>query len=281
MGSHISRHTPASIMVTLIGDFALRCGGQRVEVTPNSQRLICFLALQARPVRRAFVSGALWYDFDEVKASANLRSALWRVPAPGGSNVVCASSTHVWLHPDVRIDLHSAMRRAMDVIDEHVDNAELVDVARELCAVGDDVLVGWYDDWVVTERERFRQLRLHALDNVGERLLAARRYYDALQVGLVAVSAEPLRESAHRLIMRTHLAEGNIAEAIHRYRSYAALLAEELGACPSSAMEALRTESLVSADLSARRDRYPETPQSVRTSRLGAPGATLTPWTSE
>ncbi|HEX2362194.1 MAG TPA: BTAD domain-containing putative transcriptional regulator [Jiangellaceae bacterium] len=235
-------------MVALIGDFALRCGGEQVDVTPSSQRLICFLALRPpHPVRRMFVSGTLWPDSDEVKASANLRSALWRIPAPGGSAVVCASATHVWLHPDVQVDLRQVARSAMDVIDGHVDNAQLVNVAREVCSIDDDVLVGWYDDWVITERERFRQLRLHALDYLGEQLLAEGRYYDALRVGLVAVSAEPLWESGHRLIMRTHLAEGNIAEAIHRYQSYASLLAAELGARPSSAMEALRSESFASA----------------------------------
>ena len=43
-------------------------------------------------------------------------------------------------------------------------------MARELVSFGDDVLLGWYDDWVIMERERFRQIRLHALDRIGDRL---------------------------------------------------------------------------------------------------------------
>jgi DNA-binding SARP family transcriptional activator len=229
-----------NVALSLIGDFSIRHAGTRVDMAPNSQRLVCFLALQPHPVRRPLVSGTLWGNSEEDKASASLRSAIWRVPSPGGRDIVCASSTHIWLSPDVEVDLHRAARRAMDVIDQRIDSIELVVVARELCAMADDVLGGWYDDWIVTERERFRQLRLHALDHVGERLLHACHFFDALQVGLVAVALEPLRESAHRLIMRTHLAEGNIAEAIHQYRSYAALLAEDLGAKPSPAMESLR-----------------------------------------
>lgn len=235
---------PRRLALSLIGEFALRHNGQPVDVAPSAQRLICFLAVQRHPVRRAFVSGTLWCDYPEAKASASLRSAIWRVPSPGGCVIVCATSTQVWLNPDVEVDLHSAVRRALDIIDERVDGAELVLVARELCALDDDVLVGWYDDWLIVERERFRQLRLHALDRVGERLLAAGRFSDALQVGLVAVAAEALRESAHRLIVRTHLAEGNIAEAVQQYRSYAVVLADEIGARPSPAMEALCREHL-------------------------------------
>ena len=40
----------------------------------------------------------------------------------------------------------------------------------------------------------------------------------AIEVGLTAVAGEPLRESAHRALMRVHLAEGNPSEALRQYR---------------------------------------------------------------
>ena len=112
---------------------------------------------------------------------------------------------------------------------------------------GDDVLVGWYDDWVIMERERFRQIRLHALDRIGERLLEQGRFCDVLQVALAAVRAEPLRESAHRLLVRVHLQEGNVAEAIRQYRCYADLLRRELHAAPSPVIQRLLTPYLAHA----------------------------------
>ena len=36
--------------------------------------------------------------------------------------------------------------------------------------VAGDLLPGWYDEWVVAEREHFRQLRLHALEELCEEL---------------------------------------------------------------------------------------------------------------
>ncbi len=208
------------ITLSLIHDFELRYDGVLVDMAPSSQRLVCFLALQGRPVRRSYVSGTLWPDATESRSNASLRSALWRASSPTRSSLVQVSKTHIWLNPHVDVDLRQVIARAVAVLDGRVAEINLIDVARELCAFGDDMLVGWYDDWVIMERERFRQLRLHALDQLGEQLLLARRYCDALQVGLASVAAEPLRESAHRLLVRTHLCEGNIAEAMRQYRSW-------------------------------------------------------------
>ena len=94
------------------------------------------------------------------------------------------------------------------------------------------------DDWVIIERERFRQLRLHAMDVIGARLVASGLCYDALRVGLAATGTDPLRESAHRLV-RVHLIQGNVAEAIREYQRYAQPLRTELDGRPSQAMREL------------------------------------------
>ena len=237
--SHTAISDHPQIELSLIRDLEVRVDGIALDITPSSQRLVCFLAFQERPVRRSYVSGTLWFDTDESRASASLRSALWRLPTLQNGGLVCASNTHVWLGAEVAIDVRDVMARGMDVLGAQPSEADLVDVARELVAFGDDILLGWYDDWVIMERERFRQIRLHALDRIGELLLGANRHCDALQVGLAAVLAEPLRESAHRLLVRIHLEEGNISEAIRQYRAYAVLLRRDLRSEPSPKMQHL------------------------------------------
>ena len=236
--------TTSQISLSLIRDFELRHGGYLIELPPNAQRLVCFLALQDGPVRRSYVSGTLWFNSDEYRASASLRSALWRLPTLAGAELVGSSHTHIWLGPNVTIDIRDVMERGMAVLTAPHTSTELIDVARELVSFGDDVLVGWYDDWAIMERERFRQIRLHALDRIGDRLVDQGRFYDALQVALAAVRAEPLRESAHRILIRIHLAEGNVAEAIRQYVSYTELLRRELNATPSPVIQRLLTSYL-------------------------------------
>jgi DNA-binding SARP family transcriptional activator len=233
------------VTISLISDFELRYADLPITMAPSSQRLICFLALRNRALRRSHVSSTLWLDSSESRANANLRSALWRVPKPDGHTVVCSSHTHVWLCQNVDVDLHRMINRAYTVIDRTQPDLEVADVTRDLSSFGDDVLPGWYDDWVIMERERFRQLRLHVLDRLAEQLLTIGRYGDAAQAALASVQAEPLRESAHRLLIRAHFQEGNIAEAIRQYDRYAFLLQTELHARPSSAMEQLMTATAV------------------------------------
>jgi DNA-binding SARP family transcriptional activator len=231
-----------ALRLNLIRDFEVSCGDELVEMSPSSQRLLSFVALHDRPIRRARVRATLWVDSSDDRANASLRSALWRVPVPHGRPLLQASPTHLWLDPDVDVDFRSIISRAQrmlaDPAAEHGAPAAL-DVARELSAFGDDLLPGWFDDWVIMERERFHHLRLQALDALGERLAAHGRLADALLVGLAAVHAEPLRESAHRLVIGVHLRQGNVAEAVRQFLSYERLLAAELRAQPTAQIRAL------------------------------------------
>jgi DNA-binding SARP family transcriptional activator len=231
-----------ALRLNLIRDFEVSCGDELVEMSPNSQRLLSFVALHDRPIRRAQVRATLWMDSSDDRANASLRSALWRVPVPHGRPLLHASPTHLWLDPDVDVDFRSIIARARSMLAdpaaEH-DPPAALDVARELSAFGDDLLPDWYDDWVIMERERFHHLRLQALDALGERLAELGRLADALLVGLAAVQAEPLRESAHRLVIRIHLRQGNVADAVRQFRGYERLLLTELRAQPTAQIREL------------------------------------------
>jgi len=100
-------------------------------------------------------------------------------------------------------------------------------------------LPDWYDDWVLIERERHRQLGLHALEALASRLVQLERYGEAVDAALAAVAAEPFRESAYRALIAAHLAEGNASEALRQYEHFRRLLAEGLSLAPSPRMEAL------------------------------------------
>jgi DNA-binding SARP family transcriptional activator len=104
---------------------------------------------------------------------------------------------------------------------------------RRLVRTSDELLPDWYDEWVVVERERYRQVRLHALEALCVELASTGDYADAVEAGLAAVTMEPLRESAHRALMVAHLAEDNAVEALREFRAFSRLLHEELRLDPS------------------------------------------------
>jgi DNA-binding SARP family transcriptional activator len=232
----------AEARVGLLDGFVLERGRDGVytvvEGLPRcAQRLIAHLGLCGRPTRAA-VAGELWPDVPEDHAHGSLRSALWRVQkvVPG---LVDASGGALELANGVRVDVWEFKAWAQRTLDPTAD----VDggMAPESALAG-ELLPGWYDDWVVLERERLRQLRLHALERLADKLATAGRHSEAVQAACAAVRAEPLRESAHRALVRVHLAEGNVAEAVRAYRCFRDLVAHELGVAPTEHMEVLMSE---------------------------------------
>ncbi|MYW16367.1 SARP family transcriptional regulator, partial [Streptomyces sp. SID2955] len=99
------------------------------------------------------------------------------------------------LSPTVRVDLYEVSKAADDVTARLGPpagaEAGLIDDLRQ------ELLPEWPEDWLVLERERWDQLRLHALETLAQQLQAAQRFVPALQVALAAVGIDPVRETAH------------------------------------------------------------------------------------
>lgn len=219
----------AAVSVRLIDGFELSIDGAVVAASCATQRLIAFLAIHPRPLTRSYVAGSLWLDKTEHRATSNLRSSLWRT-RDYGRRLIRTSRTHLQLAPDVYIDVAKVDDIARNLLAGRIDG--LLDGAQLLRG---ELLPDWYDDWVVVERERLRQLSLNALEQLSSRWLALGRPTLAIDAALAAVSAEPLRESAHRALVDAHLAVGNAAEAVRQYRSYERLIHEGMGLTPSAA----------------------------------------------
>jgi DNA-binding SARP family transcriptional activator len=198
------------------------------------QKVLAFIALQDRPVPRSHVAASLWPDATEMHAVGNLRSALWKLSHHGFPLIdVCAGALQ--LAASVTFDFKEGLALARLAI-ASPSLWEPADGDVEL--LSEDLLPGWYDDWVLVERESYRQLRLHALEALCERLTSLARFGSAVQAGVVAVTGEPLRESAHRALIGAFLAEGNPGEAIRQYGEFSRLLRDELGLEPSGSMQA-------------------------------------------
>ena len=240
-----SKATPAVVpglmRLSLLNRFELARDGAPEVVPMSGQRLLALLAVHPWPLLRPYVAGTLWPDTSEERAHGSLRSALWRVQrlCPG---LIEPAGAQLGIGPAVEVDLHTAEAFARHVLDE--SDADVVGANPPSHLLG-DLLPDWYDDWLLFERERFRDLRLRALDVLCERLTCAGRFRDAAEVGHAALAAEPLRESAHRALVRIHLLEGNAVEALRQYRLCRRLLAEQLGIDPSSLMEELMRTAAV------------------------------------
>jgi DNA-binding SARP family transcriptional activator len=223
--------TPArdKASLSLLNAFELRCEGESVNLPLSAQRLLAFVAIHEGALLRVYVAGTLWIDASDERAGASLRSSLWRLNRPG-YQLVEATGTHLRLAPGVDVDFQRALALAHRLLNRTADSLDLE--GAEFC-LGADLLPDWYEDWLLFERERFRQLSLHALEALAAQLMDAGETGRALEAALAAVRGEPLRESAHRVLIRVHLAEGNRCEALRQYEFCRRLLQDRLGVEPT------------------------------------------------
>ena len=230
---------PSPARVTLLDGFSLEVPGRQRRSTADDlprgvQRLVAHLCLSHRPTRTA-TAGQLWPDVPDDHAHGSLRSALWRLnkAAPG---LIEVSGSALRLAAGVRVDVREFNDWAQQAI---APPGGADDVAVPDAALLGELLPGWYDDWVLLERERLRQLRMQALEAVAARLAFLGRHCEALEAAYAAVRAEPLRESAHRTVVRVHLAQGNLAEALRAYDFFRTMVEDELGVPPTEQMTRL------------------------------------------
>ena len=241
-------HFPARVY--LLRGFELCVGPRAIPLASNAQRLVAFLAVRERPQLRVTVAGALWMDAAEDRASANLRTALWKIRSLG-TQLIRPTTTHLALDPSVEVDLTTFVAQARRLISP---SEQFTDADANPDLLAGDLLPDWDEDWILFERERLRQLRVHALEALCGRLSRCGRHAEAIDAGQAAVAAEPLRESAQRVLIMAHLAEGNVSEARRQFELYRSLLWDSLGLAPAIELFRLAEAPLPQADTTGARE---------------------------
>jgi len=217
--------------VTVLGSFTLHAQRGAVPLGVDARRLVAYLAVHPRPQRRDALAVDLWPGVAVGSALRLLDDALLAVDVPG--LLVTDADGALALAPDVEVDLAAAML-LLRTLPEVAAAAD-----PDLALLAADILPGWTASWLVIERERFRQLRLHATEERSLRLTAAGRYDEAVALAQGAVRSAPSRESARRALIEAHLAQGNISAAVAEYDEYQELLRSSVGATPAFSLDAL------------------------------------------
>ena len=230
------RSAEKQVVIHLVAGPAVSVGTARHAVPEGSKRLMAYVALWRGPVERVRAARVLWPDVGDGRAAGNLRSALWRLRG-AGIDVLVADKLSLALRPDVAVDVHLMEAWADRLIEDRCHPDDLTAFRRLSEAL--DLLPGWYDDWVIAERERLRRRLLHGVESLGRRLTMAGRHADAIEAAMTAIDADPLRESAHWVLVEAHLAEGHWAEACRSFVNLRRLTLRELGVEPSPGLRLL------------------------------------------
>jgi DNA-binding SARP family transcriptional activator len=223
-----------ALHIELLNHFQVTGNGLPLGLGRSGERMVAYLALEDRSLARDHIAGVLWPDTSQSRAAASLRRALSVVRhyAPGlmhghAHRLALVSGTSV----DVR-----AQRYLIEAI---TSGGRTAVTADELRLLRGDLLPDWDEPWLVASRQELRQLRMISLEAVAAAHLGASRPASALVVALCVACEEPLRESAHRLVIQAHLAQDNLAEASRHYDRYRSQLWAELQLRPGVGLETL------------------------------------------
>ena len=219
-----------SLQLYFLGSLEMRSGGQQLPKPPtaNSQSLLAYLVLHRHQIQpRGRLAGLFWGDRSDRKARRSLATALWHIRR-------CLSQEGLVLSDPHSAQFNPQADLWLDV-DEFESLASQKDLSKLQAAVAlyrGDLLDGFYDDWVLSERYRLEILFAEAL----ARLIAAqetRGEYDAtLTTALRLLRCDPLREDAYRAAMRAYCWLGQRHAAVGQYQRCREVLREELGIEP-------------------------------------------------
>jgi DNA-binding SARP family transcriptional activator len=153
--------------LSLLGQFAVHRGDQRVELPPACQRLIALLGLKRRPVHRLWVCAMLWPHAQTRRATASLRSTMWRLRPVGADPLLEIDPQYIALAESVAVDWHDAVDHIGSLLDREAPvDPQFVAELLPLLRAG-ELLEGWAEPWATAERQRYRAMRKAARDTLG------------------------------------------------------------------------------------------------------------------
>jgi DNA-binding SARP family transcriptional activator len=220
----------AHLTLTLLGTFQARVNtGPALRLPRKTRALLTFLALPAgRAHSRQALTELLWPEADEVHARHSLRQALFGLRKRLGRarEVLVETETVALRVSGVDIDAAKLERLAA-----RGTTAALVEAAR---LYGGDLLGGRdigeaaFDEWLLRERERLREIAINALGKLLTHQSQAEAVEAAVQTALRLLGLDPLQERAHRALMRLYDRSGRRAAALRQYQVCVELLRREL-----------------------------------------------------
>ncbi len=208
-----------------------------------ARALLAYLIFHhGRDAPRERLAGLFWGDRPDAAARRALSHALWQIRQSLGPGADRLPTEREWvrfqLQPQDYLDVQ-AYERALRHARAGPDAPDKSLLEQAVALYQADLLEGYYDNWLLLERERLRESYLQALDDLILVCKQTEDYRRALFYAKQLVLADPLRESAHRELMRLYHLQKRDRAALQQYEHLRLMLERELGVEPARATTAL------------------------------------------
>jgi DNA-binding SARP family transcriptional activator/predicted ATPase/Tfp pilus assembly protein PilF len=224
----------AQLQITLLGSLKITRDGIPVAdfISSKVPALLAYLAVTRRAHTREKLAALLWGEMPEADARNNLRQSL--------TNLRKLVDDHLIITRDsVEFDGECLLDTAQ--FEHSVRAASPESLTAALGLYRGDFLDGFlvrdapdFEDWLLTERARLREMVLSVLHALTEFHTAEGRYSTAIGCAARLLAFDPWREEAHRQLMLLQARTGQWSAALAQYESCRRTLEKELGVEPAA-----------------------------------------------
>lgn len=267
----------SDLRISLLGEVQVtHSRAAEIRLTPILEGLLAYLLLyRQRCHPRERLIDLFWGEHDQDQARGCLSTALWRLRClleptrrTRGAYLVTTAAGHVGFNCESNYWLDVAafeqpLGQILSRSNPALESRDVPELEQALQFYTGDLLAGFYDDWVLRERERLRALHLHGLARLMQYHGCQHNYEKSLVYGQQILDCDPLREEIHRDMMRLYLTSGQRALAARQYELCAQVLSAELGIPPMEETQRLYTEIVGGADI--------QTPGAIVVEPINAP----------
>lgn len=245
--------------VALFGKFSLYSGDKQLSLLESrkAQELFSYILIHRnRPHSRESLVDLLWGDEPPAHPKKYLRQVLWQIQSaidlhlgPAIDRVIAANTDWISFNPEsclwLDVDLfESAYESVQGVPGPQLGDQKAQSLLEATNLYKGDLLEGWYQDWCLYERERYRNMYLAMLDKLMGYSEATGNYEAGLDLGQRILRCDKARERTHWRLMRLHQLSGDRSAALRQFGVCVEFLQKELGVTPSKKTLDLRDQIL-------------------------------------
>ncbi|HLZ62888.1 MAG TPA: AAA family ATPase [Ktedonosporobacter sp.] len=269
-----------TLHIRLLGDFSLVSGDTPVTTVnvPRLQSLLVYLVLhRTSPQARSHLAFLLWPDSTEAQAHTNLRKLLYqlRQSFPNADHFIFADKQSLQWQPAKEVswtldiqEMEEALAQATRVEREQDMTSARQPFEQVIRLYRGDLLPSCYDEWILPERDRLRQLFFQAAERLITLLEEEGEYESAISVAQQLLRHDALHEVTYRQLMHLHALRGDRAAALRIYHTCVTVLERELAVEPSETTRRAY-EALLKMDTAGSPRRVPIVPRGVGAPLVG------------
>lgn len=235
-----------TLRMSLLGVMRVSQGAEPVEDKMHRavKGLLAYIVLFRRVHSREVLLDLFWGEYSEDRARKCLNTALWRLrkvlepeDVPRGTYLITTSMGKIGFNRQSNYCLDVAefenhTQKALAKPYNALTTGEARTLEDVLNLYSGNLLEGFFDDWVLRERERLYSLELRGLAHLLKYQRHQKDYEKALACGQKILDLDPLREEIHREMMRLHAANRQRTMAVRQYETCCRILDDELSVGP-------------------------------------------------